>query len=210
MDDVEFFRLYGVWAARGPRDVHRLFDGYPGVWWIAGGWALEAFTGAARPHGDIDPGILRSELPLLRAHLRGRLDIWTATSGALKPLRPDDGIDADADDALPPGCGQVWTRTGATAPWEHDILLGPGTRLEWRYRRDPSIRMPMAAALWERDGIRYLQPEIQLLYKAKGLRPKDEADFTATLPFLDEDRRSWLADALDRSIPGHPWLERLS
>ena len=69
--------------------------------------------------------------------------------------------------------------------------------------------MPMVEALWERDGIRYLQPEIQLLYKARGLREKDRADFDATLPHLDECRRQWLSDALEQTIPGHPWLEEL-
>ncbi len=36
----------------------------------------------------------------------------------------------------------------------------------------------------------YLAPEIQLFYKAKGLRPKDELDFARTLPTLDQQRRA--------------------
>lgn len=203
MDAAELERLYGPWARRTPNDVRALFDGYTGIWWIAGGWALEAFTGVQRDHGDIDPGILREELPLLLAHLDGHLDVWAAFSGALKPI----GVGAEV---LPEGCGQVWTRRDGTSPWEYDIVLGPGTASEWRYRRDQRVRMPMAEALWERDGIRYLQPEIQLLYKAKGLREKDQDDFDATLPHLDEHRRGWLADALDRTLPGHPWIPRLA
>ncbi|MDT0158324.1 hypothetical protein Q9R19_11860 [Microbacterium sp. ARD32] len=204
MDDAEFTRLYGPWVARTPADVRAFFAGYPGIWWIAGGWALQAFTGVEREHEDIDPGILRVELPVIREHARGRLDLWGASSGALKPVASDDPTD------LLDGCGQLWTRRSATEPWEYDILLGPGTPEEWRYKRDESIRMPMADALWERDGITYLQPEIQLLYKAKGLREKDRADFDATLPFLDERRRAWLADALERTLPGHPWLATLA
>lgn len=204
MGDEEFFRLYGPWARRTPEDVRSFFEGYPGVWWIAGGWALEAFTGVERPHDDIDPGVLRADLPLLRAHARGRLDLWAAFSGALKPVDP-----GAADVELPDGCGQLWTRRSAADPWEYDILLGPGTPQEWRYRRDPSIRMPMAEALWDQDGIRWMQPEIQLLYKARGLRAKDEADFSATLPHLDARRRAWLRDALTRTHPGHPWIPRL-
>lgn len=203
MDAAELKRLYGPWARRTPDDVRALFDGYPGVWWIAGGWALEAFTGVRRAHGDIDPGILRDELPLLLAHLDGRLDVWAAFSGALKPI----GLDTTV---LPDGCGQVWTRADGASPWEYDIVLGPGSAHEWRYRRDPQVRMPMIDALWERDGIRYLQPEIQLLYKAKGRRQKDEADFDATLPFLDPARRAWLARALEDTLPGHPWSARLA
>ena len=203
MDDAEFSRLYGEWTPRTPADVRDFFDGYPGTWWVAGGWSLQAFTGIERHHEDIDPGILLAQLPLMRAHARGRLDLWAAFSGALKPVASDDPAD------LPDGCNQLWSRPSAADPWEYDILLGPGDPDEWRYRRDPSIRMPMAEALWERDGIRYLQPEIQLLYKARGLREKDQADFAATLPFLDDRRRSWLADALERTIPAHPWTPSL-
>lgn len=203
MSAAEFLRLYGDWTTRTPDDVRALFDGYAGTWWIAGGWALQAFTGVVRPHEDIDPGVLRDELPLLRAHVAGRYDLWAAFSGALKP------VSSDAPGELPDGCGQLWVRRSAADPWEYDILLGPGSAGEWRYRRDPELRMPMAEALWERDGIRYLQPEIQLLYKAKGRRPKDEDDLRATLPHLDARRRAWLAEALERTLPGHPWIPRL-
>lgn len=210
VDDAEFERLYGAWRPRTPADVAQLFRDYPGTWWIAGGWALEAFTGVQRHHEDIDPAVLREELPLLRRHLAGRLDAWSAFSGALRPLRPDDRPDALPDDILPEGCGQLWTRAGAAQPWEYDILLSPGTAAEWVYKRDAALRMPLADALWEREGVRYLQPEIQLLYKAKGQRAKDDADFGATLPFLDDSRRTWLRDALIRTLPGHDWIDRLA
>jgi hypothetical protein len=57
--------------------------------------------------------------------------------------------------------------------------------------------------------IPYLAPEIQLLYKAKGRRPKDEADFMHTLPALDRERRQWLRNALTMAHPRHPWLDLL-
>ncbi|MFE2773424.1 hypothetical protein [Microbacterium resistens] len=210
MEPTAFTLLYGRWAPRTPHDVVALFEGYPGAWWISGGWALEAFTGVARAHADIDPSVLRAELPLLRAHLRGRLHVWAAFGGALRPLAAEDRPEADPDAVLPDGCGQVWTRASADDPWEYDILLVPGTRDEWRYHRDETIRLPLADALWERDSVRYLQPEIQLLSKAKALRDKDAADFEATLPFLDSRRRDWLRSALRRTLPDHPWITRLS
>ena len=77
------------------------------------------------------------------------------------------------------------------------------------YKRDESVSMPMRDALWQRDGIRYLQPEIQLLYKAKGLRAKDAVDFYNTLPHLNELQRAWLRAGLERTLPGHPWLTDL-
>ena len=45
--------------------------------------------------------------------------------------------------------------------------------------------------------------------KARHLRPKDEADFAATLPLLEASERRWLADALALVHPGHAWLERV-
>ena len=53
-----------------------------------------------------------------------------------------------------------------------------------------------------RDGVRYLQPEIVLLFKARHLRDKDRADFAGALPLLEEPRRAWLRRALGRVHPG--------
>jgi hypothetical protein len=46
------------------------------------------------------------------------------------------------------------------------------------------------------EGVRYLRPEIALLYKARLDRPKDRADLAAAA--LDADARAWLAGTLDR------------
>lgn len=211
LSDEDFISLYGDWAPRTPADVASLLEGYPGLWWIAGGWALEAFTGVHRPHDDIDPSVLLSDLPVVRRHLAGRLHVWAAAAGSLTPLLPEDRPDAPAEKVLPTGCGQVWTRADAGMPWEYDILLAPGTADEWVYKRDPSIRMPMERALWhDGAGVPYLQPEIQLLHKAKGLREKDRRDFEVTLPHLDAVRRAWLRDALEQTLPGHPWIGALT
>jgi hypothetical protein len=208
--DADQVALYGPWARRTPADVARLFEGYAGTWWLAGGWAIEAFTGVAREHDDIDPSVLRDELPLLRAHLADRLHVWAAAAGSLTPLVPELDPEGVADDVLPAGCHQVWTRPSALEPWEYDVLLSAGTGEEWVYRREPVLRMPLADALWERDGVRYLRPELQLLFKAPGLRPKDQADFDATLPHLDRRRRGWLRDALAATTVAHPWMARLT
>jgi hypothetical protein len=58
------------------------------------------------------------------------------------------------------------------------------------------------------DGVTYLAPEIQLFYKAKGLRPKDEQDFEKTLPILTGPQRTWLRDAIVLTHGDHPWLAR--
>jgi len=60
------------------------------------------------------------------------------------------------------------------------------------------------------SGIRYLAPEIQLLYKAKAYRPKDQADFERIVPRLDATARSWLRHSLEKTLPGHSWLTVLA
>ncbi len=204
LTDEEFLSVYGPWRTRTPDDVRELMRGYDGIWFIAGGWAIEAFTGVSRPHDDCDASVLRSQFDAFRRHVRGDYDVWAASAGALKPIFP--GQPGTFDDLAPKGSGQVWLRPGWDKPWEYDVLLAPGDPQTWVYKRDESIRMPMAHALWEKDGIRYLRPHIQLLYKARGLRSKDQADFEATWPLLERPERDWLLSALRRTLPDHPWL----
>ena len=76
---------------------------------------------------------------------------------------------------------------------------------DWVYRRDFRIRRALGALVWRRDGIPYLAPEVQLLFKAKASRARDEADFEATLPLLNDGQRQWLGDALALAEPTSPW-----
>jgi hypothetical protein len=57
--------------------------------------------------------------------------------------------------------------------------------------------------------VRYLAPEIQLLYKAKAPRPKDEQVFARVAPRLARDARRWLREALATAYPAHPWRAAL-
>ncbi len=205
----ELIRLYGPWAGRTPADAARLFGAYPGRWWVAGGWAIEAFAGVRRHHGDLDLEVPRTDLPLLRRYLAGRFDVWTAADGALQPLLPDDDPDGAADTVLPAGCGQVWVRSGATEPWEYDILLMAGDRGRWEFKRDRRLTRPLDEVVWHGGAVPYLRPEIQLLLKARARRPKDQLDFDATLPLLDRESVAWLRESLELVHPGHRWLAAL-
>jgi hypothetical protein len=198
MDHDEAVRLYGSWLPRTPADVADLLSGHRGRWWIAGGYAIEAFTGLPRRHEDVDPSIPRRDVPLLRAHLAGRLDVWSADSGTLRPL-------LEPDEPLTRSCENLWLRAGGDAPWEYDVILMDVDDSHWSYKRDDRISRPLDDILWTKDGIDYLRPEVQLLHKAPGLRPKDQADFDACLPRLADDARRWLHAALTLAHPQHPW-----
>jgi carbohydrate kinase (thermoresistant glucokinase family) len=201
VDELEFQRLWGPWEHVSPAQVRALFDPVGISWWIAGGYCIEAFTGVPRQHGDIDVSIFRRDLPVLRAALEGRLHIWSAGDG-LRPVNDDFPEPRDTAD-------QVWLREHALSPWRVDVLLNPDLDGRWVSRRDTSFDAPLDDVTWERDGIRYLRPEIALAFKAKLARRKDERDFAATLPLLDGSARAWLADYLDRCEPGHSWRQRL-
>lgn len=202
MNHDEIVRLYGPWAARTPADAAALLHDYRGLWWIAGGWSIEVFTGIARPHGDIDPSILRSDIALLRAHVGERFDVWAADRGALRPL-----VKPDAE--APPTCENLWLRRSGADPWEYDVILTDVAEQTWSYKRDRRVAMPLDEILWEHESIPYLRPTVQLLHKAPGLRPQDQQDFDACLPLLGAADRHWLREALRVAHPGHPWIPAL-
>ncbi len=82
----------------------------------------------------------------------------------------------------------------------------------WVYRRDGHMRRPVASLAGQASDEHraVLAPEVQLLQKSKGRRPKDQADFEAAAPSLDSKARAWLRDVLGLVSPGHPWVEGLS
>ena len=200
-DDV--LRLYGPWKKRTPQDAAGLLAGYPGVWWVAGGWAVDAYVRTSREHGDLDIGIPRASAKTFIDFVSSRLDVWAA-AGSLTPLVPG------TDWRLPDGCGNLWLRASGADPWEYDVMLESVRGGRWELKRDARVSRPLPECLWERDGVAYLRPEVQLLLKAKDVRPKDDADFERCLPLLGEERRAWLAGSLAVAHPGHPWIERLA
>jgi hypothetical protein len=78
------------------------------------------------------------------------------------------------------------------------------------FRRHPAVTRPLEQiGARTGDGVGYVRPEVALLFKAKAPRFKDRRDFDRVLPRMDRAARSWLASALERVHPGHPWRELL-
>ncbi|MBA3233936.1 MAG: hypothetical protein H0T17_08325 [Propionibacteriales bacterium] len=200
-EDLAFHRRYGPWDAWTPDQAKPVFDGIGLTWWIAGGWSIEAFTGTARKHEDIDVSMWRRDVPALVQALAGRYDVWAA-GGSLTPLY-DDKLE------MPETADQVWIRRHALAPWRADCVVNRDRDGRWVSRRDSDLEAPLEEVTWERDGIRYLNPEITLSFKAKLHRPKDNQDLAAALPLLNDDARAYLADFLARHEPDHPWRSQV-
>jgi hypothetical protein len=117
--------------------------------------------------------------------------------GRREPEQPD-----DAD--------QIWLRKHALSPWEFDLVVNPDRDGRWIFRRDPSLDFALEDITWTApDGIRYLNPEMALAYKARLARPKDDQDLAAALPLLSRTQRIWLADMIDHLHPGHAWQDAI-
>jgi hypothetical protein len=189
-------------------DLARVMRGYPHPWFISGGWAIDLFVGrVTREHEDLEVGACFPHQDALRGHLsdwrlaRIRSDAWES-------WQPGDTI------ALPEF--QAQARSDRLAPHVFDIFLNPLDGDDWVSRRHPDLRMPMAELVGRTmaradvpHDVPYLVPEVQLLYKAKYHRPKDDADFDAAVGHMTRARRRWLRDALEVHHPGDPWIQEL-
>jgi hypothetical protein len=90
-----------------------------------------------------------------------------------------------------------------------EFLLNDRENGAWIYRRDPTIRRPLSDTIRRDGSLRFLAPEVVLLYKSKAPRATDEEDFHNALPDFSGDARTWLIEALARVDSAHPWLEPL-
>lgn len=202
VSDADLADLEARWAAAwSPAEVAARLAGVSAPWYVAAGWALDLFRGArSRPHGDIEIGVpasrfpeVRERFPDLAADAVGDRRIWrSATPEALAATH------------------QTWLRDRQTDLYRLDVFREPHDGPTWVCRRDPTIRLPYQDIIRPNaEGIPYLIPELVLLFKAKAVRPKDQADFEGVLPLLDGKQRQRLRSLLTRVHPGHSWLTEL-
>lgn len=202
-EEDAFFALYGAWAPLSPTEVAAELAGFDRPWWVVGGWAIEAASGYQREHEDTDISLLSCDVPAFVEFLKGRWHVWNNVGGVLHPLGGRWPTVDEPD-------SQLWLRAGARSPWVLDVPLTPDDDGRWINKRFPGHVAPVEDVTWVADdGIRYLSPEIVLLFKARLMRPKDDPDLEATLPVLSAEQRAWLRAAIAELIPDHRWLARL-
>lgn len=172
-------------------------------WWVAGGLAIDLFLGwQTREHEDIDLELFKSDCDVLFDVFDG-WDLVFVSEGQLQQW--------SRGEAVPPGVFGVWGRPTRDSPWAVEVMLADGDHEVWRFRRDNRISVPRPDLTHESaEGIRYCTPEVQLLFKAKKHRRKDDADMVRCLHRLNSDQRGWLSDALRRSEPTHAWLDLIA
>jgi Aminoglycoside-2''-adenylyltransferase len=152
------------WRTLTPHEALELLSVLRMPWWVAGGWALELFLGkVTRAHKDLDIGIFRSDSAGVVAALQG-WEFFEAKDGVLSALAVGDAPRAEVN--------SLWGKRVNAAQWELELMLDASDVECWRFRRDARITRPLASAIRRNpEGIAYLAPEIQLLYKARATRP---------------------------------------
>jgi hypothetical protein len=181
--------------------------------YFAGGWAIDLHLGrVTREHHDVDVLVMR----------RDHLGLHKALKQfSLKKIIPH-------PDGMPPNRGTIveWPpgerlelpvhqinayRADESEP-AFQVMLAESSdnESEWIFRRNPEIWMPISRmGFHPLRGLPYLAPEIVLLFKAKHLEPRDRIDFDHAIPALSADARRWLRDAIEKTHPGHEWLNAL-
>ena len=184
------------WAPLSVGEAVEAMTPFPARWWISGGWALELHVGRSwRAHDDTDVGVLRRDAPTLLDTLAG-WEVFVAARGRLRPWAGEPLREAARENNL-------WCRRSDDGPWRLDVPLGAGDDDAWAYRRDPEVRVPWAeAVLSTREGVPYLAPQLQLLFKSAAPRPKDHHDAREVIPALAPSPAEWLRARLPDS---HPW-----
>ncbi len=122
-------------------------------------------------------------------------DVYVAAAGQLEPW-----VGQELRAALHQN--NLWCRPNAKRPWALDVTIGEGDGDAWIYRRDPRVRVPWdIAVLHTLEGVPCLAPELQLLYKSKAPRERDDFDAEQVVPELDDGGTSDSHSCCQRDIP---------
>jgi hypothetical protein len=187
--DAEINELWAPWT---PSEVARRLSRVAAPWYVAAGWALELFTAeAAREHYDLEIAVPAARFGEIMSAFPG-FDWDVVGDGQIWPL-PEQLANHH----------QTWLREPATGRYRIDVFREPHVGDHWVCRRDASITLPYSELiLHTNDGIPYATPEVALLFKAKRVRSKDEADFQRVLPNMNPAQRSRLTSWISRAHPG--------
>ncbi|MHA6765651.1 nucleotidyltransferase domain-containing protein [Streptacidiphilus sp. PAMC 29251] len=184
-----------------PGEVAGRLAGLAAPWYVAGGWALDLLRGSqSREHEDIEIGIPAASFPEVRDRFPGLVFDGVGSGRIWEDAAPD----------VLAAVHQTWLRDPASGDYLLDVFREPHDGDTWICRRDETIRFPYHTIIHRTgDGIPYLAPELVLLFKAKHVRPKDQADFDTTVPLLTPAQRATLAELVALVHPGHAWLAEL-
>jgi hypothetical protein len=187
--------------------VAHIMRDFHGPWFVSGGWAIDLFLGkVTREHSDIEIGIYRRDQHFLWHHLPE----WTLEKAIQTPEGGKWVAWERAEELLLPVHQIRATRLHGECT-EFEFFLNERDEMQWTSRRHAGLnRAAEEVAIPSFLDIPILSPEIQLLFKAKQTRHKDQADFERTLPAPSPTQVRWLTAALTQYHPEHPWIRMLA
>jgi hypothetical protein len=185
-----------------PQKIAGLMRNFQSDWFIAGGWAIDLYLGKiSRIHKDIEIAVFRKDQIFLQNYLEnwllqktetGKLSIWQRNEFLELPVH------------------EIHCFNKTAEPQNFEVLLNEGNDSEWIYRRNVRITKSLNELYAiSNSGIKFLRPEVVLLYKSKNTRSKDQMDFEMVLNYLDSESKNWLGNALEICEPKHIWLQNL-
>lgn len=180
----------------GPASTLEWFDGFPGPWAVAGGWAVELFVGReVRHHHDLEVIVARADAPAVLDQLQG-WELFFPSPGGFAPW---------TSPPFPDEQHQLWAKRTPGGLWTLEILMEDVSDGVVHFRKDPSITLPVDQLIQRSDaGIPYVAPHWQMLYKSwrpGRIRPRDEVDIAAAMPLLSDAQRRWLERVQPRHGP---------
>jgi hypothetical protein len=197
-------------------------------WFVSGGWALDIHLGRiTRERCDLDISVPFSDrLKCIEFFLGKGWRIEGKLGGGFRTLRTA----ADYHDdihyfwSFPEGAdfvsevvdddGNRRIAYNRNTQRELDYIEVFFDRIEdshFVFRRDPRVQRHEDRAFLERDGARYLAPELVLLFKSNRLSEKNLLDFDASVDSLDDDALLWFTEALSLVYENsHAWLKQVA
>jgi hypothetical protein len=186
-----------------PLKIQSLMRNFKSDWFVAGGWAIDLYLETeTRRHDDIEIAIFRRDQIELQSYFAG----WR-----LQKVRADEFSIWQQAEFLELPTHEIHCHKENAALQSFEVLLNEiNEDDEWIFRRNVKVTTPLSKLhLTSNLGIKFLRPEIVLLYKSKNPRAKDEQDFITSVKHLDVESRSWLKNALSFCYEEHHWLQNL-
>lgn len=182
-----------------PLQLAKVMRSFEPSWFIAGGWAIDLFLGkVTRPHQDIEIAVFRKDQTALHDYFDGCL---------LQKIVDGKQVVWHRDEWLMLPFHEIHCYKESASIPQIEVLLNESNETQWLYRRNLKIRRSLAKiGLEAGTGIKFLCPEVVLLYKSKNTRDKDEQDFQAVVKHLSVERKEWLKNAVGVCEPKHHWL----
>jgi hypothetical protein len=199
--------------------VAAVMSTFAAPWSLCGGWAVDAWLGRlTRDHGDVDISVFQDDQHALFDHLAGWQLIGHDPNVPGNTSEPWDGVrrlelPAHIHGRSPDARREFPDRLDdpAAAGFGLDIQLDDRSGDDWIMKRRPRISRRLAGCVQESPwGLPATVAEVLLFFKAAEPRRRDERDFLALLPHLNEEQRTWLSGSLSVGHPDHHWVPALS